>query len=186
MANQDRPRGLDPVGPVLSVREFKITSGYSTSLYIGDPVVAIATGRDINIATPGSTNKLMGAIVGVFDANKVPIAYWPASTAGEGYVTVADSPDQIFVCQGDGDTSYLDEDDCNGNITLVSGAGSTVSYRSGWELDDSATAGSGAAEQIRLIRPQDRPDNTIGEANCDWLCKINNHQGLQGIVGAGI
>jgi len=90
------------------------------------------------------------------------------------------------VIQGDGDTSYLDENDCNGNVPLVSAVGSTVTYRSGWELDDSAAGAATAAEQIRLIRPQDRPDNTIAIANCDWICKINNHQGLQGIVGAGV
>jgi hypothetical protein len=182
----DRPRGLEPIGPLLSAREYKCVSAYAQDLFIGDPVVAIATGRDINIATPGSTNALIGAIVAIYDENKVPLAYWDSGHVGEGYIVVADHPDQLFVCQGDGDTSYLDENDCNGNVPLVSGGGSTVTYRSTWELDDSATGGAEAAEQIRLIRPQDRPDNTIAIANCDWICKINNHQGLQGIVGAGI
>ena len=186
MANTDFPRGLQPIGPILSAREYKLSAAYAQDLFIGDPVVAIATGRDVNIATPGSTNAILGSILAIYDANKVPLNYWDSGHTGEGYVVVADHPDQLFVCQGDGDTSYLDENDCNGNVPLVSAAGSTVNYRSQWELDDSAAAGAEAAEQIRLIRPVDRPDNTVGSANCDWICKINNHQGLQGIVGAGI
>jgi len=186
MANVDRPRGLEPIGPLLSAREYKCVSAYAQDLFIGDPVVAIATGRDIEIATPGSTNYILGSIVSIMDENKVPLAYWDSGHVGEGYITVADHPDQLFVCQGDGDTSYLGEDDCNGNIPLLSATGSTVSWRSGWELDDSATADGEAAQNIRLIRPQDRPDNSIGIANCDWICKINMHQALQGIVGAGV
>jgi len=186
MANVDRPRGLEPIGPLLSVREYKVVAAYAQDLFIGDPVVAIATGRDVEIATAGTGNAILGAIVGIYDSNKVALPYWDSGHAGEGYIMVADHPDQLFVCQGDGDTSYLDENDCNGNIDLVSGTGSTVYYRSGWELDDSDTGANTAGDQIRLIRPQDRPDNTIAIANCDWICKINNHQGLQGIVGAGI
>lgn len=186
MANIDRPRGLEPVGPILSRLECKLAAGYAQDLFIGDPVVAIATGRDVEIATAGTGNAILGSILAIYDSDKVPLAYWDSGHSGEGYVIVADHPDQLFVAQGDGDTSYLDEDDCNGNINLVSAAGSTVYYRSGWELDDSATGGNTAGDQVRLIRPVDRPDNTIGIANCDWICKINNHQGLQGIVGAGI
>lgn len=186
MANIDRPRGLEPAGPILRKGEYKLPAGYAQDLFIGDPVVAIATGRDVNIATAGAGNAILGSILEIFDANKVPLAYWDSGHSGEGYVIVADHPEQLYVAQGDGAVSYLDEDDCNGNIPLVSGTGSTVSYRSGWELDDSATAGSTANDQIRLIRPVDRPDNTIGIANCDWLCRINNHQAAPGIVGAGI
>lgn len=186
MANVDRPRGLEPVGPLLSCREYKLSAAYAQDLFIGDPVIAIATGRDVNIATAGTGNPILGAIVGIYDSNKVALPYWDSGHTGEGYVMVADHPDQIFVAQGDGDTSYLDEDDCNGNVNLVSGTGSTVYYRSGWELNDSDTGGNTAGDQIRLIRPQDRPDNTIAIANCDWLCKINNHQANAGIVGVGV
>lgn len=186
MANIDRPRGLEPAGPIVRKTEYKLAAGYAQDLFIGDPVVAIATGRDVEIATAGAGNAILGAILAIYDSNKVPLAYWDSGHSGEGYVIVADHPDQLYYCQGDGDTSYLDEDDCNGNVALVSGTGSTVYYRSGWQLDDSATAGNTANEQIRLLRPADRPDNTVGIANCDWLCRINNHQASVGIVGAGI
>lgn len=186
MANVDFPRGLQPFGPILRANEYKIPAAYAQDLFIWDPVIKIATGRDINIATAGSTNRITGSILAIYDSNKIPLQYWDSGHAGEGYVLVADHPDQCYVIQGDGDTSYLDENDCHGNVPLVSAAGSTVYYRSGWELDDSATAATTAAEQIRLIRPVDNVNNVVGSANCDWICRINYHTEAVGAVGVGI
>ena len=186
MANTDWARGLQPYGPILRATEYKLVAGYAQDLFIFDPVIGIATGRDVNIATAGTGNPLLGSILAIYDANKVPLQYWDSGHAGEGYVIVADCPEQLFTCQGDGDTSFLDEDDSNGNLNLVSGSGSTVYYLSGWELDDSAAAGTTAGDQVRLIRPVDRPDNTIALANCDWIVRINNHQHTAGIVGVGV
>jgi len=186
MANIDRPKGLEPAGPCLRVTEYKLAAAYAQDLFIGDPVIAIATGRDVEIATAGTGNPILGAIVGIYDSNKVALPYWDSGHVGEGYVMVSDHPDQIYSCQGDGDTSYLDENDCNGNVNLVSGTGSTVSWRSGWELNDSDTGGNTPGDQIRLIRPVDRPDNTVAIANCDWLVRINNGQSAAGIVGVGV
>lgn len=186
MANVDWKRGLQPYENILHTVEMKIPAGYAQNLFIWDPVVAIATGRDINIATAGTGNPILGSILAIYDENKVPLAYWDSGHSGEGYVIVADDPRQLYIIQGDGDTSFLDEDDASGNINLVASAGSTVYYRSGWELDDSETADATPGDQIRLIRCVDRVDNTIGIANADWICMINNHQKLQGIVGVGV
>jgi len=186
MANIDRPKGLEPAGPILRVNTYRVSTAYAQDLFIGDPVVANGTGNDVVIATAGTGNKILGAIVAIYDADKVPMNYWDSGHTGRGYIAVADHPEQLYSCQGDGDTSYLDADDCNGNVNLIAGSGSTVSYRSGWELNDSDTGGSTAGDQIRLIRPVDRPDNTVAIANCAWLCRINNHQALAGIVGAGV
>jgi len=186
MANVDFPRGLQPHEEIIHKVEMKIPAAYAQDLFIWDPVIAIATGRDINIATAGTGNPILGSILAIYDSNKVPLQYWDSGHAGEGYVIVADDPRQQYIIQGDGDTSFLDEDDASGNINLVSGAGSTVYYRSGWQLDDSATAGNTAGDQIRLVRPVDRVDNTVAIANCDWICQINNHQKTVGIVGVGV
>jgi hypothetical protein len=162
-------------------------------MYIGDPVVQTGTGNLVEVATAGTGNKVAGAIIGVYDSNKVPgiqastgerLNYKPASTAA--YVLVADHPMQLFIAQGDGDTSYLDSDDCGGNVNLIAGTGNTLSGISGWEINDSDTGGNTAGDQLRLIRPVDRPDNTVAIANCDWYCFINNHQKNAGIVGAGV
>lgn len=186
MPNIDRPKGLECAGPILRKCEYKVPAAYAQDLFIGDPIIAIATGRDINIATAGTGNPILGVILEIFDADKVPLAYWDSGHAGEGYVIVSDHPEQMYSCQGDGDTSFLDEDDCNGNVNLVAGTGSTVSWRSGWEINESDTGGNTPGDQLRLIRPVDRPDNTVGIANADWLVRINNGQSAAGIVGAGV
>lgn len=194
MANTSKNIGLKVAGPLLGCTLYSVSSAYATALYLGDPVVASGTSNQVTVATAGSTNKILGAIIGVYDSNKIPgiatstgerVPYRPASTAA--YVLVADHPMQLFIAQGDGDTSYLDANDAGGNVPLVaSTAGSTVTGGSAWKLDDSATAGSEAAEQIRLVRPVDRADNEPYVASAEWYCFINNHQKLQGIVGAGV
>lgn len=194
MANTQSPRGLRVAGPLLEAHWYSVAASYATALFLGDPVVLTGTSNQVTVAAAGSGNTIAGAIIGVYDTNKVPgiqastgerLNYKPASTAA--YVLVADHPRQLFIAQGDGDTSFLDLDDCNGNIPMVaSTAGNTISGQSVWTLDDSATAGTSSADQIRLVRPVDRPDNTVAIAYCDWYCFINNHQRLQGVVGAGI
>ena len=186
MANIDFPRGLQPWGNLLRATEYKIAASYATALYIGDPVIATGTDRNVEIATAGTGHPVLGAILAIYDVNKVPITHWTASTATAAYVLVADHPDQLFVAQGDGDTSYLDINDCNGNVNLINGTGSTFNYRSGWEINDSDTGGTTAADQLRLIRPADVPNNTVGIAHCLWICRINNHQNSVGIVGVGV
>jgi hypothetical protein len=194
MANINKKGGLRVAGPLLDCHWYSVAAAYATALFLGDPVVLTGTSNQVTSAAAGSTNPILGAIVGVYDANKVPgiqtstgerVPYKPASTAA--FVLVADDPRQVFIIQGDGDTSYLDANDQGGNVPLVaSTAGDTISGLSNWQLDDSATGGNEAAEQIRLIRPVDRPDNTVGIANCDWYCFINNHQRNAGIVGVGV
>ena len=186
MANIDNPRGLVPYGNLLRTTEYTLSSGYAQNLFIGDPVIANGTNRDVIICTEGTTNKVLGAIVGIYDVNKVPLAYWPTGNTGIGYVTVADHPDQLFVIQEDAVGANFDINACNGNVNLESAtAGSTVNYRSGWELDSSDTPGATAGDQIRLVKPLNVENNAIG-ANCAWICRINNHQAAAGIVGAGV
>lgn len=186
MANVDFPRGMQVYGNLLRATEYTLASAYSEDVFIGTPVVATGTGRNVGLATMGTGNPILGAVIAIYDSNKVPLNYWPDDNPGVGYVLVADHPDQLFISQGDGDTSYLDINDCNGNVNLVGSSGSTVYYRSGVEINDSDTGGSTADDQIRLIRPDQRPDNTVGIANCDWIYRINYPQAAFGTVGAGV
>lgn len=186
MANLNFPRGLQPYGNLLQVTEYTLSSGYAQNLFIWDPVVVNGTSRDVVIATAGTGNRLTGSIVGIYDLNKVPLQYWDSGHAGIGYVLVADDPRQIFISQGDGLVSFLDANDANGNVNLIAGAGSTVNFLSGWQLDDSDTGGATPGDQIRLIRADQRVDNTVGIANADWKFRINNHTANAGIVGVGV
>ena len=194
MANQQSPRGLRVAGPLLGSHYYPVAASYATALFIGDPVILTGTSNNVTSAAAGSGNPLLGAVIGVYDSNKVPgtlntsgdrVNYKVGSVAA--FVLVADHPQQMFIAQGDGDTSFLDADDCGGNIPLVaSTAGSTLSGQSAWTLDDSATGSTSVGDQIRLIRPVENPNNTVAIAYCDWYCFINNHQRNAGIVGAGV
>jgi len=186
MANVDYPRGMQIYGDLLRATEYTLSSAYTEDVFIGTPVAANGTGRDVVLYTAGTGNAILGAVIAIYDANKVPLAYWPDDNPGVGYVLVADHPEQLYISQGDGDTTYLDINDCNGNVNLVGSGGSTVNYRSAVEINDSDTGGNTPGDQIRLIRPDQRPDNTVGIANCDWIYRLNNPQSAAGIVGVGV
>lgn len=185
-ANVDYPRGMQPYGDLLRATEYTLSAAYSEDVFIGTPVVANGTGRNVILATMGTSNPILGAVIAIYDSNKVPLAYWPDDNPGVGYVLVSDHPEQVYIAQTDGDTTFLTIDDANGNVNLVGSSGSTVNYRSAVEIDDSDTGGATADDQIRLIRPDQRPDNTVGIANCDWLFRLNNPQSAAGIVGVGV
>ena len=187
MPNIDFPRGLQPHRNLMRATEYKIPAAYAQDLFVYDPVITIGTGRDINIATAGNGNALTGSILAIYDLNKVPLSHWDSGHVGEGYVIVADHPQQIFVAQGDGIATFLDEDDSHANVNLVAAAGSLVNFLSGWQIDESDAGDAGVADdQLRLLRFEDITDNEIGVANADWLVQINNHTQSVGIVGVGV
>jgi len=196
MANTKSWKGLKVAGPLLGCHLYECGATYATSFFIGDPVLLTGTSNQVTTAVAGSTNPILGSVLGIYDANKIPgwqlstgerANYKPGSSLGKAYILVADHPRQIFIAQGDGDTSYLDLDDQGGNVALVAlSTGGEISGISQWSLNDSDTANTVMTEQIRLIRPVDRPDNTVAIAYCDWYCFINYHQLNAGIVGAGV
>ena len=194
MGNLNNPGGLQIAKTLKSARWYKVASNYATAIFIGDPVIQSGTANQVTLATEGTGNKVAGAVLGVADSNMVPgiqlatgerVNYIPASTGG--YVLVADDPTQEFIVQenGAGNAKYV-ANACGGNVNLASGSGATISGRSGWGLAAGDTPGNTAGDQIRLIRPVDMVDNTVGEVYCKWFCTINNHQRAAGIVGAGV
>jgi len=188
MANTNAPSGLRVKSPLLSAKMYKIGAAYATALYLGDPVALDSSGN-INIATAGTGNRVLGAILGFFDTDFCPLTtnYLPAATAGVHYCLVSDDPRQLYVIQEDtvGGTNYALVD-LGGNSNLVAGSGgSTVSGRSSWMADSSSTPGNTAGDQIRLIEQYRSPDNAIGDY-AKWVIRINNPQGAAGIVGVGI
>lgn len=191
MANVASARGLRVAGPLLGSHIYAVAATYATAMYIGDPVIQTGSGNQVVVATLGSTNSMCGAIVGVYDSNKVPgiqlstgerANYKPASTAA--YVLVADDPRQVFIAQTD--TGVYTIADCGANASMASAAGSTVSGQSGWVIAAGTASSTGTTEQLRLIREVDRADNTTGLANTDWYVFINYHQRAAGVVGAGV
>ena len=185
MANSDFPSGLSPVRTVSgqvytgAARTYYIASDNANNLFIGDPVLVSGTGDANGVpgivrATAGAGNYVTGAIVGFLtaypNATSAPnlnITYWPALTAG--YALVCDDPDMLYQVQCSGSIAVTDLSN-NADLTLAT-AGNTATGISGAELD-SATIGTGATKQLRIIEISQLPDNAVG-TNAKVLVKLN-------------
>jgi len=140
MANPNAPFGLRPVkhlfGGVVRPNEYNIADQYGTALYLGDPVVATGTGKNIGIASAGTSNKLTGVFAGCEYQNSLGDTiwseYWPASTVTLSGSTIKafvyDDPFILFEIQFD----TLAAADVRALANLVSGTGDAVRRLSGW------------------------------------------------------
>lgn len=185
MSNENLALGLVPInmpyGNVRSRLYYCDGTQNTLELFIGDPVVMDTTGTVIR-ATGGAGNYILGAVIGVYDASKAPIAYLTSSTAG--YVLVADDPNQQYLIQEDGDTTPLTTAAVGANVDLITAAGSTFRNRSGVMIDSTSVTTS-TNGQLRLIAKQDRVNNDVG-AYCKWICKINYAQAMPDALGDSI
>ena len=198
MANIDWPRGLTPVRH-LDGKEYNggtwtcyCATTNAVALYVGDPVLhegsACTSGccMTIQIATAGAGNEVLGVVVsfepvgptaagwvtsldpsGVDRAGSLP--YRVASTAR--YANVCIDPDVIYDIQGDSAGVHT-KDQVGENADLVAGTGSTVTGRSGWELN-SATDAVTKNLQLHVIGAVDHPGNDISLVNADWYVLLN-------------
>jgi len=184
MANPNAPFGLRPVrhlcGGTIRPNEYTILDGYTTALYTGDPVVVSGTGKNVNIATAGSS----GVVTGVFAGCKytdttgkhITSPYWPASTAIlTGSTTTAfvyDDPWILFEVEYDG---ALVAADVRLFTDLVSAAGSASRGTSGF----SATGVAGSEDQLKIYglsnTVRENTKNAYG-ANCVIEVLIANHE----------
>ena len=196
MANIDQPRGLSPArhlgGKPFNGGTWKCycATGNASALYIGDPIIhegsACTNGccMTIAIATAGAGNEVLGAIVSfdplgptavgfsalsaAVDRSGSPL-YRVASTAR--YANVCIDPDVIYDIQGDSAGVHT-KDQVGENADLVAGTGSTVTGRSGWELN-SATDAVTKNLQLHVIGAVDHPGNDISLVNADWYVLLN-------------
>lgn len=199
--NTDTPFGLRPVryrdgSPYNgAVNPYYINSTYATALFIGDPVVKVAGGSnaaavgsfpigtlpEIQKATAGDGNAITGVIVGFAPLpNNLGLQYNTASTERVAYV--CDDPNVVFEIQADGAISAT-QVGLNA-ILIYTHSGSTVTGRSGAELDTTSTAPSAdASNQLTILRVVDRADNYAATANTKVLVAINQHTELTGAIG---
>lgn len=173
MANANSPQGLRPVRDGSNRpysgggNTYYVSTSNGTALFLGDPVIldggADANGvASVTIATAGGSNRITGAIVG-FGVSPTLVstgATLAASTAG--YVIVEDDPNVMFEIQA----STLAAADVGANSILASGTGSTTTG-SGWYVD-TATKGTTASLQVRILGAVQSPDNALGT-----YCKIH-------------
>jgi hypothetical protein len=190
--NPNTPRGLVPYAYSWgapyngAVDVFYVPSSYGSAIYVGDPVVFTQNSADaqgvpvVTLASAGSTNKITGVMVGVANnANELilPVlqsspVYLPASSGG--YVYVASDPNLLFWAQEDSVGGSMAYTSGGGNLaSLVSGAGSTYTGLSGWQIQSSSV---GTGTQVAIMRPLPQVDNvvssTITFTNAKWLIRI--------------
>jgi hypothetical protein len=197
MANLNTPNGLQAVynsalGPT-KITPYYISNAQS-AMAIGTPVTLTGTANTstvifgqewpagtlpgIAVATGGDGNKLLGSIVAFGTVNPQELnpnaVYNPANTVG--IALVADSPDQEFTIVDDGTALAVTDIGLNANLTI-----GAVNTSIGM---DTSTPAVTATFQLKILRLNNRPNNVIGEANAEYVVRINNH--LFGNVTAGV
>jgi hypothetical protein len=199
--NNDTPFGLRPVryrdgSPYNeAVNPYFIASTYATALFIGDPVVKVAGGSNtaavgpypigtlpqIERATAGDGNAITGVIVGFAPLpTNLGLQYNTAST--ERVAFVCDDPNVMFEIQADGSITAT-QVGLNANL-IYTHAGSTVTGRSGAELDTSSDApDADASNQLTILRVVNRADNYAATTWTKVLVAINQHTELTGAIG---
>lgn len=177
MANQDAAFGLRPYrhlsGGVIRSEAYSIASGFSTSIFAGDPVLSSGTGRNIQIGLAGGN--LLGVFNGVqyVDTNGDQIyrRFWPANTVATEVIAYVYS-DALITFIGQAATGQqIDEADVNLLADLSSGTGDTRTGQSAWEVGghDSTEA------QVKILGLQDIPGNAFGEHAVVEI-QINEHE----------
>ncbi len=164
MANVNAPFGLSPVAkidgcPLSGAPEMVfVPSTYATALFVGDPVVIVASATDtesygvlnVNIGVAGSA--ILGVIVGVEPVlgQSVPQlyrTYLPASTGGYMYVYPCVG-DEVLRGQLNGASTNTD---IGKNINFATGTGNTVNGISGAVLS-TATIATTATLNFHILR----------------------------------
>ncbi len=199
MANSNTPWGLSPRKYMNGspwngqATMYYIASGDTNAYAIGDPVTLSGSGdgngvAGVTLATAGSTNLVLGPILGMggiayggpgVDPNSPNITVIPATKSKAYYVLVADDPNILFSIQDSGDGTAFAATNIGNNANLKSGTNS--GYLSGWQLTDTLP-GTGATLQVQLLGLDQVPGNAYG-AYAKWLVRINTHQFRAGVSG---
>jgi hypothetical protein len=159
MSNLNQPKGAEPWGNTLRVREYIAAA----AIYQGDFVKQDAAGK---VAQCAAGDAMIG----------VALNY--ASADGE-KVLVADHPDQEFVVQAD-DATIDAQTDLGLNYNIVVASANTTYKRSGMQLDASTQATSSVLP-LKCLRIDPKVNNALGNY-VDVVVHINNHQ-LKGGTG---
>lgn len=190
MANIDRPNGLRPIRMLdgspynASIMTFPVDVSNATAIFKGDLVVLEDDG---NVAASGAGGAVLGVCVGVVVDRAVAATeypgYLPATTAG--HVLVELGRNVVFEIQEDSVGADMVATNVGTNGDVAAGAGSTVTGRSGYELDSSdviANDTTPATAQLRVLALSSRTDNLIG-TNAKWEVIINEHQFTDANIG---
>ncbi len=201
MANTNRPFGLRPVRYLNGapyngqVTSYYVPSTDNTALFIGDPVTLVGTGNvaafmeypigtlpTCTIATAGTTNLVVGSVVGVLPITRESTPYRAASV--EQIVFVADDPNLIFQIQDDGGGT-LAASTVGLNAVLIAGTGSTVTSYSAWALDGgtSSAPATTVGFQLKILGVSNLTGNDVTSDYAVWDVLINQHSFGKNVVG---
>lgn len=190
MANQDRPRGFQPVamldGSEIPVKRMEVSVGNGTNIFVGDVLYAVSGGT-VAPATAGKGDTCIGVCTGLYDSDGVPVGapnssvstkYLPATTAGYADVALA-LPHAVFRAQADSGhaPSASDRFNCTDH---VAGAGNTTLATSGHELD--ANGNTAATAQFKILEKVDEPNNDWAE-HVDLLVLFNESFWFEAVNG---
>ena len=190
MANSDTPSGFKPIKHLNGnpwngkVNVYYIPSTDGTATFIGDAVKsagsATSDGLYPTVAQAAAGNAIRGIVVGFSDQPYVSVntdnlneKYRAASVAR--YAFVVDDPDVIFEVQEDSDGGSIAAASVGLSCDFVVGSGSTVTGKSGMEIDSSDVAT--AAGQFKLLRVSNKVGNELGNY-CKWEVLFREHEML--------
>jgi len=182
--------GLRPIGKVGQNKDNQGLSEYSiaasaSAIFQNDIVQPLATGT-IGVAAATDTN-LLGSLNGVFftDASTSKPTFAnhlkASNTATDIKGFVYDDPYQRFEVQSN-NTGASALTDINNAADIEYTAGSSPSFISKSELDDSTLAAGAATLKIHGLS-RDPDNSTVGSANVNWIVSINEHEYGKGVNG---
>jgi hypothetical protein len=203
MPNTDTPFGLRPVqhrngAPYNGAcKPYYLQSDYATAMFIGDPVVITGAVNTAAVSAPGAgyfpvgaiqsinkatvnTGAITGVIVGFAGRQDSPL-HNPAST--ERIALVCDDPEVLFEIQADG---VFTPASVGLNAALIyTTTGSTITGRSGAELDTGTTTAPAttAGIQLKVRGFANREDNDMASSWARMLVQINVHTNASGVAG---
>lgn len=190
MANSDAPSGFKPIKHLNGnpwngkVNVYYIPATDGTAIFIGDAVKsagsATSDGLYPTVAQAAAGDAIRGVVVGFSDQPYVSVntdnlneKYRAASVAR--YAFVVDDPDVIFEVQEDSVGGSIAAASVGLSCDFVVGSGSTVTGKSGMEIDSSDVAT--AAGQFKLLRVSNKVGNELGNY-CKWEVLFREHEML--------
>lgn len=191
MANADTPFGLKPArhlsgAPYNGAADvFSTASGDATAIYVGDPVKLSGTSSTINgvvyadVDQAATGDVIVGVVVGVLPDVATDAIYRAASTTRR--LLVATDPHLLYEIQEVSGGTALTAAAIGLNADFVVGSGSTVTGKSGVELNNATEATTNTLD-LQIVGLQARVDNEAGE-HAKWLVRINRHQFANQIAG---
>ena len=190
MANSDAPSGFKPIKHLNGnpwngkVNVYYIPATDGTATFLGDAVKsagsATSDGLYPTVAQAAAGDAIRGIVVGFSDQPYISVntdnlneKYRAASVAR--YAFVVDDPDVIFEVQEDSAGGSIAAASVGLSCDFVVGSGSTVTGKSGMEIDSSDVAT--AAGQFKLLRVSNKVGNELGNY-CKWEVLFREHEML--------